>query len=297
MRLSCLVALVLVSSACVTTGTYDTKVAQLEAQRVEALAAADEAHRQELAALQAKLDAAEADLAAAKAQVDSLGGDLGQARKALDEQAAVLNALKQRLEKMGQNVDRLMGEKGQLNQTLEDVKGRLEELRKQREAAEARAATFRRLVERFRSMIDSGQLSVVVRNGRMLISLPDAVLFDSGKTAIKPSGLEALDKVAEVLASVADRQFVVAGHTDDVPIKTARFPSNWELSTARAVEVVHYLVQKGMRPESLSASGFSQFDPVAPNDTAENKALNRRIEIVLQPNLAELPSVEGLTGG
>ena len=88
---------------------------------------------------------------------------------------------------------------------------------------------------------------------------------------------------------------MVAGHTDDVPIHTPRFPSNWELSTARAVEVVYFLVAHGMKPQALSTSGYGEFDPVAANDSAEHKALNRRIEIVLQPNLAELPSLDSLT--
>lgn len=299
-----LLAVVLLAvSGCVTTGTFDKKVAELEAVTAEhdrlaaeKLAAEKLAHQKDVDALKAKLASAESDLAATQKQLTAVTGELGDTRKQLDDQTTVLGELKKRLEKLGQNVDKLMSEKGQLNKTLEDAKGRLEELRKQQEAAEARVATFKRLLERFRSMVDSGQLKVIVRNGRMLISLPDNVLFDSGKSEIKPTGLEALKKVAEVLASIPDRQFVVAGHTDDVPIKTARFPSNWELSTARAVEVVNYLVKQGMKPQSLSAAGFSQFDPVAPNDTPENKALNRRIEIVLQPNLAELPSLEGLAG-
>ena len=201
----------------------------------------------------------------------------------------------ERLEKLGQNVDRLISEKGELSLTLEDSKNRLEELRKQREAAEQRLATFKKLIDKFQSMIDSGQLKVVMRNGRMLISLPDEVLFDSGKTDVKAGGHGGAARVAEVLGRCGDRRFLVAGHTDDVPIHTARFPSNWELSTARAVEVVNFLVSKGMKPQALAAAGYGEFDPVAANDSPEHKAQNRRIEIVLQPNLAELPSLEGLS--
>src|SRR6185436_18778893 len=160
---------------------------------------------------------------------------------------------------------------------------------------EARLATFRKLVARFQSMIDAGQLSVVVRNGRMLLSLPDAVLFDSGRTDLKTGGSTALNKVAEVLSTMPERSFLVAGHTDDVPIHTARFPSNWDLSTARAVEVVNYLVKQGMKPQAVAAAGYGEFDPVAVNDSPEHRAQNRRIEIVLQPNLAELPSLEGIS--
>jgi len=142
---------------------------------------------------------------------------------------ALAGKLRSRLEKLGQNVDKLTSEKGQLAQVLTDAKARLEELRKQKAAAEARAATFRNLVARLKSMIDAGQLKVVIRDGRMLIALPNDVLFDSGKTNIKPDGQTALAQVAKVLSTIPDRNFLVAGDTDDVPIHTARFPSNWGL--------------------------------------------------------------------
>ena len=77
-----------------------------------------------------------------------------------------------------------------------------------------------------------------------------------------------------------------------MPIHTAHFPSNWELSTARAVEVTKYLIATGMRPQMLAAAGYGEFDPVSPNDSPEHRAQNRRIEIVLQPNLADLPSLD-----
>ena len=109
---------------------------------------------------------------------------------------------------------------------------------------------------------------------------------------MKPDGKAALTKVAQVLSTVGDRDFLVAGHTDNVPIRTAMFPSNWELSTRRAVEVVHILVAQGMSPKVLAAAGYGEFDPVAANDTPEHRAQNRRIEIVLQPNLSDLPPLD-----
>jgi len=145
-------------------------------------------------------------------------------------------------------------------------------------------------------MIDAGKLKVVIRDGRMIIALPNDVLFDSGKTVIKPDGQAALAQVALVLAGIPDRHFLVAGDTDDVPIHSSRFPSNWELSTARAVEVVKLLVDKGVKPEMVAAAGYGQFDPIVANDTPEHRAQNRRIEIVLQPNLADLPSLDDIGG-
>jgi chemotaxis protein MotB len=276
-----LAAAVLVAGGCVTTKTYDKKVAELDALR----AAHDKTAADRAQALQAQLDDAQQHLQSARKERDQL-------RKQLDDAQALVLDLKQRLEKLGQNVDKLAHEKGQLDATLADAKARLDELRKQKQAAEARAQTFRNLVAQLRSMIDAGQLKVVIRDGRMIIALPNDVLFDSGKTAIKPDGQAALAQVAQVLATIPDRHFLVAGDTDDVPIHSGRFPSNWELSTARAVEVVKLLVDKGVKPEVLAAGGYGQFDPIAPNDSPEHRAQNRRIEIVLQPNLADLPPLD-----
>ena len=141
---------------------------------------------------------------------------------------------------------------------------------------------------------DAGQLKVIIRDGRMVIQLESDVLFDSGKTNIKPDGQTALAKLAPVLAGITDRKYLVTGFTDDVPIHTQRFPSNWELSTARAVEVVKFLVASGLNPQQVAAAGYSEFDPVVANDAPEHRAQNRRIEIVLQPNLSDLPSLDNL---
>ncbi|HEX6837214.1 MAG TPA: OmpA family protein [Polyangia bacterium] len=273
----------LLAGGCVTTKTYDKKVAELDALR----AAHDQSAADKERALEAQLADAKAHLASARGERDHL-------QKQLDDAQALVLDLKGRLEKLGQNVDKLAHEKGQLDATLADAKARLEDLRKQKQAAEARAQTFRNLVAQLRSMIDAGKLKVVIRDGRMIIALPNDVLFDSGKTAIKPDGVAALTQVAEVLAGIPDRHFLVAGDTDDVPIHTSRFPSNWELSTARAVEVVKLLVDKGVKPEVLAAAGYGQFDPVAANDSPDHRAQNRRIEIVLQPNLADLPPLDDL---
>ncbi|MGD0837403.1 MAG: OmpA family protein [Polyangia bacterium] len=282
----------LLSGACVTTGTYNKKVAELQqltADHDRAAAERENALKARVAELEKRRADLQERLNAAVAERDGL-------QKSLDDTTALAGELKKRLEKLGQNVDKLTSEKGQLARVLDDAKARLEELRRQKLAAEARAATFRNLMEKLRSMIDAGQLKVVIRDGRMVIALESDVLFDSGKTALKPAGQTALAKVAVVLAGITDRKYQVAGYTDDVPIHTARFASNWELSTARAVEVVKFLIDNGMKPQQLSAAGFGEFDPIVPNDSPEHRAQNRRIEIVLLPNLSELPSLEGIEG-
>lgn len=209
----------------------------------------------------------------------------------LDELTAQDQQLRAELAKQGKNVDELLSSKGALASSLSQAKARLEELRKAQAAAEARASLFRALALKLRHMVDDGDLEIALRSGRMVLVLPTDVLFDSGKANVKPRGKEALSQVAAALATLKDRRFQISGHTDNDPIRYSGFESNWELSTARAVQVVKVLMQSGMAPASLSAAGYGEFDALVANDTAEHKAKNRRIEIALQPNIDELVAV------
>lgn len=209
----------------------------------------------------------------------------------LDAVTALSNQLKQELVRSGKNVDKLLAEKGKIATALKSSAKRLEELRRAQARAKKRAELFRQLALKFKKMTDAGDLKIVLREGRMVLQLRNDVLFDAGRTTIKAAGKKALEDVAGVLITLTDRKLQVAGHTDNDAISTSRYPSNWELSTARAVGVVKYLVDQGVNAKLLSAAGYSKFDPVAANDTVENKARNRRIEIVLQPNIGELVQV------
>lgn len=180
----------------------------------------------------------------------------------LDESTAISAQLRGDFERLGKNVDAMLQEKGTLSQALEDAKTRLEELRRAQAAADARRQLFKQFLRKLKSMIDAGQLRVVMRAGRLVIQLPNDVLFDSGPKSLKTAGKQALTELAKVLATVPGRSFQVTGDTDNVPIHTERFPSNWELSTARAVEVVHFLTSQGVDPHALSAAGYGEFDPV-----------------------------------
>ena len=286
---------IFLASACVSSGTYNHKVAELTKARADDAAAAkarEDSLQDQLDKTKKSYVELQTKLTDNQAALEKANGEKNDLQKHLDDDTQLVSTLKQRLEKLGQNVDGLVKERAQLTQAMADTAARLEELRKQKAAADARAATYRGLIAKLRSMIDSGQLQVITRNGRMIIALPNDILFDSGRTEIKSDGKAALAKVAQVLASVPDREFLVAGHTDNVPIKTDLFPSNWELSTRRAVEVVHFLVSQGMNPKVLAAAGYGEFDPVATNDTPEHRARNRRIEIVLQPNISDLPPLD-----
>lgn len=209
--------------------------------------------------------------------------------------------LTKRLEALGQDVAAMKQkgeltaeEKARLAAQLEEAKNQMAELKKRQEQAEARVKQFRDMLKRFQDMIKSGAIKVAVRDGRLVVELSEKILFDSGRAKLKKDGEKALSAVTAILKQVTDRNFQVAGHTDNVAIRTRRFRSNWELSTARAVNVVKFMQEEGLDPKRLSAAGYGQNSPVASNDTPEGRAQNRRIEIVLQPNLAELPSLEGV---
>jgi chemotaxis protein MotB len=213
-------------------------------------------------------------------------------RKEVDARDARILALENKLKSLGQDVSRLETERVGLGGELDQANKRMEELRKAQAQAEARAAQFRKLVTQFKSLTDAGKLQVEIRENRMIVRLGDKILFDPGKTELKPEGKDALKQVTTVLKDLPNRNYQVAGHTDNIPIKSKRFRSNWDLSTARAVEVVDFMIASGLEPKRVSAAGYAEQSPVAANDTPENKAKNRRIEITLVPNLDDLPPID-----
>lgn len=236
-------------------------------------------------------------------QIKKLKAELAAERKAWDESKAEYEkkkkslegentVMKQKLSSLGQDLSQLKTEAGQMvkNLTLKDKQ--IADLKKAQEQARKRAAQYRKLVESFRKMIDSGKLKVGVRNGRMVVQMSDKILFASGKAQLKKDGKAALDEIVAVLKSIPNRNFQIAGHTDNIPIRTRRFKSNWELSTARAVSVVKHMAANGMDPKRLSAAGYAEQDPVGDNSTKEGRQQNRRIEITLMPNIDELPKID-----
>lgn len=230
------------------------------------------AKTREIERLQQEVDAASRERAS-----------LNQRLQTLNEQNEAMTA---RLRALGEDVSNL-------SSNLEAAQRREAELRRRQQQQEERLATFRGMLQRFQAMIASGQLRVRIVRGRMVVELSENILFDSGRAELKREGQAALTQVAEVLKGISGRDFQVAGHTDNVPVR-GRFPSNWELSTARAVTVSRFLQQGGVDAVRLSAAGYAEFQPAADNGTAEGRQQNRRIEIVLMPNLDELPDLSSL---
>lgn len=178
--------------------------------------------------------------------------------------------------------------------SLSASRAELDELRAEHAEAQARLAVFKSLTEKFQKMIDSGKLQIVLRHGRMVVKLPAGVLFASGSAELSKEGKGALREVASILKHVPERRFMVAGHTDNLPIDPkatppSPFKNNLELSTARALTVAQQLVTSGMSPARLVAAGYGEHEPVADNKSEPSRQENRRIEIVLMPNVTELP--------
>lgn len=275
-----LVALTLV--ACVPRADYDEVVRELDGARKalteqETRAAGLDA---ELADSRALIARYEEELEAAHEEAAALRRDLEMTAVQRDARATELaNALK---------------DQAALEDSIEAMTQALAEANERELEAKRRVYEFKQLLAKFQSLIDAGKLRVKIVDGRMVLELPTDILFPSGSADLSADGEAALTEVGGVLAGMKDRMFQVEGHTDNVPIDTRRFANNWELAAARALGVRATLEAAGMKPAQLSAASFGETRPVADNGTKEGKAVNRRIEIVLVPDLSRLPGADEL---
>lgn len=169
---------------------------------------------------------------------------------------------------------------------LQDENQRLANEKSELERAKAE------LENRLRGEINDNQVRVEMGDRGLVITVLNEVLFDSGKAKLRGEALETLSKVADVLNStVKDLNVGIEGHTDNVPIQKSNWKSNWELSTARALSVLHYLEEDhGINPVRLAATGYGEYRPVADNSLAEGRQKNRRVEIVIIPRTTKKAS-------
>jgi chemotaxis protein MotB len=197
---------------------------------------------------------------------------------------AKANDLEQRLQAEKATVTRLQ----QGGEALAAEKERLEKERAAKAAeVERLTRTQQELSKSLQAEIERGDITIKQVRDRLTINMVEKVLFNSGQAQVKQAGLKVLTQVSDVLKNVTDKQIRIEGHTDNVPIGVKirdKFPTNWELSTARATNVVRFFIQQGgVSRESLEAVGFADTRPVASNDTEDGRTENRRIEIVLYP--------------
>jgi len=207
-----------------------------------------------------------------------------------------IDELKKQLRERGVDLDNL-------NASLEQQKKALEEYATRTRQLDELKKRFDMLRSKLQKLTEFG-LKVETRDNRMLIQLPGDVLFDSGSATLRKEGQDILGQIAEVIrsdAQLSDREFQVAGHTDSKPLHGGPFKDNWGLSAMRARSVVAFLVKPveegggGLNPVKWSAAGYGDTDPVAPNDTPENRKKNRRVELVVQPDVEEMLNLGSLT--
>jgi chemotaxis protein MotB len=238
-------AAAIISSGCVSTGTFEKMQTAKDAE-INTLQQQNASLEQQRTTLEQQKNAAEQANAELKGQVQSTA----QKNTAMQEQVGF----------------------------LEDQKAAL------LAASQRRQQQYDTLVQNLSKEVQKGQLQVKQYQNMLTVDLAEQIFFDSGRATLKSGGKEVLKKIAEALKGYESKVIRVVGHTDNVPVAKSlqgTFPSNWELSVARATNVVRFLQDAGVPPERMVASGRSEYDPVAPNDTPEGRQKNRRIEIML----------------
>jgi chemotaxis protein MotB len=187
--------------------------------------------------------------------------------------------LAQKVEKLEAEKTELATAKDELSKDVQAKTGELEQLK----------GTYDKLEDKMKDEIAKGDIRLSQSGGKLRVDLVDKILFDSGEAVISKRGEGVLSRVGAVLAAMDDKQIQVSGHTDSNPISeklAPQFPTNWELSVSRAVNVVRFLEEKASVPaKNLTATGYGQYHPIASNKTVVGRARNRRIEILLTPSL------------
>jgi chemotaxis protein MotB len=217
---------------------------------------------------------------------------LQSSRSALEQQVRNLEGQRESLEKQRDSLtkekDSLTRENDSLTKqrdSLTEQVAALDAQRAQLQATEKQSeARYDALLSNLSEELRKGQLQVRQLKGMLTVDVAEQLFFDSGRANLKDTGKQVLQKVAESLKGYEDKAIRIVGHTDNVPITKGLqkvFPSNWELSAARATTVVRFLQDAGIEPERLVATGRAEYAPVSPNDTTEGRQKNRRIEITL----------------
>jgi chemotaxis protein MotB len=194
-----------------------------------------------------------------------------------------------------EDLDAERAQRAALAQELARAKQAMETTRTQQAHVSARAHTLRDLLVQLSPLIESAALDIRLWRNRFVLQLPEDTLFESDDANITKPGKAVLNQVANVLKSASNREFQIGGHTDSQPARSGRYRNNWQLSSIRALNVMLYLVDRGVPKPRLSAAAYADTQPVADETSAEGRKANRRIEIVLLPNLEELPDLSALS--
>ncbi len=312
-RIASVAVCILMVAGCVSKGTHTQTLSELEQSR-KASAQTIEALQQEKTRLSNELLAAQSATKELERQVATLQQDkqklmsgtttaqeeiarLQKRAGGLETEVARAADLTKRLEARDQEIGKLQASIAQEKDRLKAEEAEKASLEHERAAKEAEiqrlTKTHEDLTKSLEAEIAKGDIKIRQVRDRLTINMVDRVLFDSGQAKVKPAGLKVLKQVSDILKKVADKQIRIEGHTDNVPIRgklKERYPTNWELSTARATNVVRYLIEEGgVDQVNLAAVGYADTRPVASNDGEEGRTTNRRIEITLYPkDLSEI---------
>lgn len=254
--------------------------------------------KKDRSAMEEKLKAKEGEKAALESELSKLKKENANLKSMLeankDELTKDLVSVKAKMSEKEQKIKELENELKSKNAQITEIKTEISGLSKEKiqaieekdKAVAELKKTYTNLVDELKDEIKKGEIAVTQLRDKLSLSMVDKILFDSGSADVKKDGKKVLDRVAEILKKVTDKQIRIEGHTDNVKIGpriTKKFPTNWELSNARATNVVKYLQEKGVDPKFLSPAGYAEYKPIESNDTEEGKSKNRRIEIVLIP--------------
>ena len=304
------VMITLLLTACVSPKVYkdlETKYGVLKDQNKELLAENEELLKGKNQAL-SQLDQLQAEYDKTLAERDKLQHDYNAAKTNLDNLKASYDALEANSSAaIAENVQKnreLLAQLEAKEQALETESGRLEKLRQELEARSNRVAELENVIaakdaamnqlkdaiSRALTDFEGKGLTVEQRDGKVYISMENKLLFQSGSWAVGSNGRQAVKQLGSVLAENPDIAILIEGHTDNVPYKgNSQLSGNWDLSTKRATAIVNILRENPLiNPENLTAAGRGEYAPVASNETADGKAKNRRIEVILTPKLDEI---------
>ena len=234
--------------------------------------------------LQEELSLVKVDLAKERKAEEALRAELSAKETAVAE-------LQEKLRESESRILSLEQENARQQDQVDELRDRLSDLEGEKTSAESKVGrlqtTYEALISDLKEQIEKREVTIESFEKRISVSFVDRILFDFGKETVTPEGSEVLEKVGGILKEVQGRQIRVIGHTDDIPILPEyryRFPSNWELSAARAAAVVrHFERETGLDPRNLEAVGRSFYHPVASNETADGRSQNRRVEIIIAP--------------
>lgn len=220
--------------------------------------------------------------------------EVGKRDQMIQAEKANVSALSGEKAQLEEKLIKVTKDRGQLKTSLDEMKRAMEEMKSRQAEQRKRLQEFEDLTARFKKLTDAGTLSVKIVDGKMVVSLGSDVLFASGSAKLSKAGIEAVKEVTNQLNGISGKVYQVEGHTDNIPIATAVFPSNWELASARALNVVRAMIDAGMASNRVSAASFADTHPIQSNDTEQGRAANRRIAIVVVPDLSTMPGYEEL---